>query len=70
MSIASFLKRLTKALPVVLGAAPSVIEAVNQVGKALKKPKKPAEADPEAVTANGAPVAPRRLSADSERDAR
>jgi hypothetical protein len=70
MSIASVLKRLINALPVVLAVAPSVIEAANQVGKAFKKPKKPAQAGAEAVAANGAPVAPRRLSADSERDAR
>ncbi|MEA3064640.1 MAG: hypothetical protein QOJ27_1086 [Sphingomonadales bacterium] len=70
MSIASFLKRLTKALPVVLAAAPSVIEAANQVGKALKKPKNPAAAGTGAAAANGAPLAPPRLSADSERDAR
>jgi hypothetical protein len=70
MSIASLLKRLTNALPVVLAAAPSVIEAVNQVRLALKKPKKPAPAGAGAATADGAPAAPRRLNADSERSAR
>ena len=42
MSIASLLKRLTNALPVLLAAVPGVIDAVNQVRLALKKPKKPA----------------------------
>jgi hypothetical protein len=42
MAIASLLKRLTNALPVVLAAAPGVVDAVNQVRKALKKPTAPA----------------------------
>jgi hypothetical protein len=58
MSIGSLLKRLTNALPVVLAAAPGVIDAARQVQQALKKPKKPAE------ETTG------RLSADSERVAR
>jgi hypothetical protein len=70
MSIASLLKRLNRALPVLLAAAPSVIEAVSQVQQALKKPKKPVEGNAGSVATNGAPAAPRRLSADSERDAR
>ena len=43
MSIASLLKRLTKALPAVLVAAPAVLDALRQVGQALKKPKKPTQ---------------------------
>ncbi len=62
MSIKSRLKRLTKALPVVLAAAPGVLDAVTQVGEALKKPKKPKSGE--------APAAAGRLSADSERAAR
>lgn len=63
MSVASLLKRLVKALPAVLAAAPAVIEAVAQVGLALKKPKKPAGGDPAAPA--GAPAPAERLSADS-----
>ena len=70
MSIASLLKRVTKALPVVLAAAPGVIDAVKQVKKALKKPKKPADAAAGAGSADGAFGIPRRLSADSEQGRR
>jgi hypothetical protein len=70
MSIASLLKRLTNALPVVLAAAPSVLEAVNQVRQALKKPKKPVGSGADVLVTDSAPTAPRRLSADSERAAR
>ena len=70
MSIASFLRRLTNALPVILAAAPGVLDAVRQVQQALKKPKKPAAgsvaATAAAAAATGAPVAQGRLSADSE----
>lgn len=61
MSIRSLLKRLAKALPVVLAAAPGVVDAVKQVQEALKKPRSPDSGD---VPAAG------RLSADSERVAR
>jgi hypothetical protein len=44
MSLRSTLKRLGKALPVVLTAAPGVIDAVGQVRQALKKPGKPEDA--------------------------
>jgi hypothetical protein len=49
MSIASLSKRPTNALPVILAAAPGVIDAVKQVRQALKKPNKP----------GGAPAGPR-----------
>jgi len=68
MSVASLLKRLTNALPVILAAAPAVLEAVNQVRQALRKPKKPTAAGGDAATAGEAP--PRRLSADSGRGGR
>ena len=68
MSIASLLKRLTNALPVLLAAAPSVIEAVNQVRLALKKPKKENRAGGEGAVA--APPTAGRLSADSGQGAR
>jgi hypothetical protein len=42
MSIKSILKRVSRALPVILAAAPGVLDAVNQVREALKKPKAPA----------------------------
>lgn len=42
MSLASLLRRLSKALPVILAAAPGVVDAVKQVQGALKKPKKAA----------------------------
>ena len=70
MSVASFLKRLTNALPVILAAAPGVVDAAKQVQQALKKPKKPAQGSPDAAAANGAPVDLRQLSADSGRAAR
>ena len=70
MSIASLLKRVTNALPVILSAAPGVIDAVKQVQQALKKPKKPAANSGDAVAAGGAPATDGRLSADSERAAR
>ena len=54
MSIGSLLKRVTKALPAILAAAPGVIDAVKQVQQALKKPKPPAEGGSDAVAANGA----------------
>ena len=62
MSLASLLKRVANAVPVILAAAPGVIDAVRQVRQALKKPKKPAEE----VVAAGAG----QLGADSERAAR
>ena len=55
MSIGSLLKRVKKALPVILAAAPGVIDAVKQVKDALKKPKKPAGSGADAV-AGGAPL--------------
>ena len=67
MSIASLVKRLTKALPAVLAAAPVVIDALKQVGQALKKPK-PARAGADSGAAAGA--ASERLSADSGRGGR
>lgn len=70
MSIGSLLKRVKKALPVILAAAPGVIDAVKQVQEALKKPKKPAGTSADAVAATGVPATPGRLSADSERAAR
>lgn len=62
MSIKSLLRRLAKALPVVLAAAPGVVDAVKQVQEALRKPKNPASGDSTAAAG--------RLSADSERAAR
>ena len=73
MSIASLLKRLTSALPVILAAAPPVLDAVKQVRKAIKKPKKPKKpgpAGPAAAVAGGDSARPRQLAADSERPAR
>jgi hypothetical protein len=70
MSIASILKRVTKALPAILVAVPNVLDAVRQVQEALKKPKKPADGGAEATTTNGAAAAPRQLSADSGQGAR
>ena len=70
MSIASLLKHLTKALPAVLAAAPTVIDAVKQVGQALKKPKKPARTGGDATAAAGPAPASERLNADSGRGAR
>ena len=43
MSIGSLLKRLQNALPVILAAAPGIIDAVRQIQLALKKPKPPAK---------------------------
>jgi hypothetical protein len=40
MSLASVLGRLAKALPVIVAAAPDVINAGKQVRKALRKSKK------------------------------
>ena len=57
MSIASLLKRLTQALPVILANAPVVVEVVKQVRQALKKPKPP-EGDGEPAPAR------ERLAAD------
>jgi hypothetical protein len=57
MSIASLLKRLTNALPIVLAAAPGVIDAVRQVQQSLKKPKKPATGSAETAAAGGASAA-------------
>ena len=37
----SFLKRLVRALPVVLAAAPGVIDAVQQARRALREPAAP-----------------------------
>jgi hypothetical protein len=70
MSIASLLKRLTKALPVILAAAPGVVDAVKQVQEALRKPKKAAAGAAEPEAAAPAPAEPRQLSADSGRAAR
>lgn len=39
----SFLKRLIRALPVVLAAAPGVIDAVQEARKALRSPRQPDE---------------------------
>ncbi len=46
MSLKSMLKRLKKALPVIIANAPAVVEAVNEVGKAVKKEKR---SEPEAA---------------------
>jgi hypothetical protein len=40
MSFLSVLKRIGKAVPVILTQAPAIIDAVDAVGKAVKKPKK------------------------------
>lgn len=37
----SFLKRLIRALPVVLAAAPGVIDAIQQARRALREPVAP-----------------------------
>jgi hypothetical protein len=58
MSLASTLRRLSKALPVVLANLPAVLGAVKDVKQALKKEKKPATPPPAAGTANGAPANP------------
>ena len=42
MSITSLLKRVQKALPVVIAHIPIVKAAIKEVGGALKKEKKPA----------------------------
>ena len=45
MTIASLLKGLKQALPVILANAPAVIAAVKEVRKAVKKKKRKAPAD-------------------------
>lgn len=42
----SFLNRLVRALPVVLAAAPGVIQAVVQVRQALREPRREEPAAP------------------------
>ena len=37
----SFLKRLVRALPVVLAAAPGIIDAIQQTRRALREPAVP-----------------------------
>lgn len=70
MSLASIVTRLTRALPAVLAAAPTVLDAVKQVREALRKPKAPAAGGSDAQGVGAAPEAAGRLSADSERAAR
>jgi len=44
MSLKSTLKRLAKAIPIILANAPAIVAAVKEVKDAVKKPKK-AQAD-------------------------
>ena len=57
MSIKSLLKRVARALPVILAAAPGVLDAVNQVREAIKKPKTPVSGSDGGLDAGGAPAA-------------
>jgi hypothetical protein len=45
MSISSLLKRIQKALPVVIAHIPIAKAAIKEVGTALKKEKKPAASE-------------------------
>jgi uncharacterized protein YbaP (TraB family) len=42
-AMSSILRRLRRALPVLIAAAPGVIEAVLQVRQALRNPSRPAD---------------------------
>ena len=43
MSISSVLKRLAKAIPVIVAAAPGIIDSVQEVRRAFKKSRKAEE---------------------------
>ncbi len=54
MGLASTLKRLGKALPVILANAPAIVDTVREVRRAVRKPKE--EPRPAASEANPAPA--------------
>jgi hypothetical protein len=43
MGLKSTLRRLAKALPIIVAAAPAVLDAAREVKKALKKPERQGE---------------------------